>query len=167
MTWLKKIRFIRKMIWTRKVCTWLAWSKPHTSDLPKLEDLSENSPTDTWLQIHETQEPGPQKRAALQSWTPEYTAIKCSTSLVTMGMMCSEQSNQCSFSSKVLNLGHSWQCRGWDLALPLQGVQVRSLVMELRSHKLCGMATKNTTKTKQNKQKKQIKKTIEFTQFKF
>ena len=39
-------------------------------------------------------------------------------------------------------LGLPWRSTGWGSALPLQGVWVRSLVGELRSHMLRGVAKK-------------------------
>ena len=38
--------------------------------------------------------------------------------------------------------GTPWLSSSWDLKLPLQGAQVRSLVREQSSHMLCGMAEK-------------------------
>ena len=43
---------------------------------------------------------------------------------------------------KYMNHGLPWWSSGYDSALPLQGVQVRSLVRELRSHMLRGTAKK-------------------------
>ena len=46
-------------------------------------------------------------------------------------------------------VGLPWLSSGWDSTLPVQGVQVWSLVRELRAHMLCGMAKKNPTTQKQ------------------
>ena len=42
----------------------------------------------------------------------------------------------------VLPLGLPWRSSGSHSALPLQGARVQSLVGELRSHMLCGVAKK-------------------------
>ena len=44
---------------------------------------------------------------------------------------------------RISTQGLPWQPSGWDSSLPLQGVQARSLVGELRSCKPCGAAKKN------------------------
>ena len=51
-------------------------------------------------------------------------------------------------AKEISDLGIPWWSSGWDSALPLQGPGVRSLVRELRSHKLHGAAKKKEKKKK-------------------